>query len=378
MVGRLDFPPEVAFEVQGSHHELSEPPSITENICDFIHEANKFDLPDHIIRKLKDLLLDTIGVGSAASNGSESSKSFLLAVTKLASNSGPCSVWGQIAKLPPHYAAMLNASFIHSFDFDDTFAKGSLHPSCTVISAGLAQAEISTCSGKSLLKALAFGYELVCRLGAALGTGGYARGFHNTSTAGIFGAVATIAVIKQLPLSVIRDSIGIAGSQAGGSMQFLENGSWNIRLHPGLAVHNAFMAVNFAEAGVVGSAKAIEGKYGFLSAYSAQPNYKAVLEGLGSQWLFEETAPKPFPACRMTHSAIEVAAKLGSQEAGRTVKKIVVHLWPACWNIAGIAKENKIHPKTIVDAQFSIYFQVATAWLYEMELGWRCFDDLQD
>lgn len=74
--------------------------------------------------------------------------------------------------------------------------------------------------------AMALGYEITCRVGRELGFEAYHRGFHNTSTAGIFGAVAAIAALRRLPAETIDMAFGLAGSKAAGSMQYLDNGSW--------------------------------------------------------------------------------------------------------------------------------------------------------
>ncbi len=139
---------------------------------------------------------------------------------------------------------------------------------------------------------------------------------HNTSTAGIFGAVAAIAVLKKLPSTTIGMAFGLAGSKAAGSMQYLENGSWNKRLHPGFAVHDAFVCVALAESGVIGATKALEGKLGFLQAYSpkAEKNLGLLTQNLGSEWTFLKSSLKPYPACRMTHGFIEMAGDMGQQE----------------------------------------------------------------
>jgi 2-methylcitrate dehydratase PrpD len=68
----------------------------------------------------------------------------------------------------------------------------------------------------------------------------YACGFHNTATAGILGAVAAIARLRNLPVLTVKMAFGIAGSKAAGSMPYLNIGCWSKRLHPGFAVYDAF------------------------------------------------------------------------------------------------------------------------------------------
>lgn len=235
---------------------------------------------------------------------------------------------------------------------------------------------------EDFMLAVSVGYEVTCRLGRELGTECYYRGFHNTGTAGIFGAVAAIAVLKKLPVQVIEMSFGLAGSKAAGSMQYLDNGSWNKRLHPGFAVHDAFMCVALAEAGVIGATKAIEGKYGFLQAYSpkADKDLVRLTTGLGQDWVWLESSLKPYPACRMTHTAIEVAGNIhdGRPLKSSDVTAIQLKIPPACILLVGDPTPNKIHPTNHIDAQFSIYFQVANALLYGSTTGIQAYQKLQD
>ncbi|OHE92049.1 hypothetical protein CORC01_12630 [Colletotrichum orchidophilum] len=348
----------------------------TERFCDFIARTEFDDIPEQAIAKLFDLIIDHIGVGAGGGAHSESSEHIIKGVEAFAVGMvGKSTVYGKEKTYPIQIAAMLNGAFAHSFDYDDTLAVGIIHPGASIIPAALAQAEASNAPGTLLLTALSVGYEVTCRLGRALSSGGYPRGFHNTSTAGIFGSVAAISKIKGLTCEQIYNAFGLAGSKTAGSMQFLDNGSWNKRLHPGFAAHDAFLCVALAEAGVTGASHIIEGKWGFLQAHSANVNPVGLVDNLGTEWLCPATALKPFPACRFTHTAIEVTAKLAAKsDAQKLPDKIIIWLTRAGYSIVGEPSSNKKHPKTIVDAQFSIYYQVAVAWLFGSDIGWATYD----
>ncbi|KAI1323117.1 2-methylcitrate dehydratase [Xylariaceae sp. FL0255] len=348
---------------------------ITDKLCEFIVNARYEQLSEDLVAKLKDLITDSIGVAAGAAAICESTEPFIKAVTALGGKSGQSTVFTKGSCWSPQYAGLLNGALAHSFDFDDTHASSILHPGVTAIPAALAQAEVIACDGKTLLLAIAVGYETTCRIGRGYNYGGYTRGFHNTATAGIFGAVAVISKIKGLSLSQVKDAFGLAHSKAAGSMQFLDNGSWNKRLHPGFAVHDAFVAVALAEAGVIGATRPIEGRYGVLHSYSATSTTIGLVEGLGSEWTFGETAIKPFPACRMTHSSIELVSSVAKKEgSGKTIEHVTVALSPGCHPIVGPPDTNRVHPRTIVDGQFSMYYQVAIAWLHGMDIAWGMYD----
>jgi 2-methylcitrate dehydratase PrpD len=251
----------------------------------------------------------------------------------------------------------------------------------TAISAALAQAELlgAHSGSEEFMIAISVGYEVTCRLGRELGYEAYSQGMHNTGTAGIFGAVAAISVLKQLPAEIVEMAFGLAGSKAAGSMQYLANGSWNKRMHPGFAAHDAFVCVALAEAGVIGATKIIEGKLGFLHAYSPRQNkdMKLLTENLGTEWTWLASSLKPYPACRMTHGFIEMAGKMGDMKR-EGVDHIILTLNPQNYILVGDTIPNKLHPTNSIDAQFSAYYQVANAWLYGSSTGWKAYDKLND
>ena len=357
----------------------TEPEAITTKLANFVANFNAQNMQPELVEKVKQLLLDILGVGILGSAVAESSAPFMNAIETLTAGfPGSTTVFGTGKKFPAPYAAMLNATLAHTLDFDDTHIGGVIHPGAAVVATALAEAE-----GKShikfdeVLQAIALGYEIVVRIGVGLGPGGYERGFHNTGTAGIFGAIAALCKLRNLNADTIENAFGVALTYSSGTMQWLENGSWNKRLNPGNAAFNSFNCVAFAEAGVLGAAMAIEGKFGFLTAYTNTPSPEKITQHLGEKWNFLDTALKPYPACRLTHTHIELAAKMAESKKGQTVKGIRIGMDKKTVPIVGEALPNKIHPKNIVDAQFSAYFQTAASWLYGSNQGWAVYDHLK-
>ncbi|KAI7363643.1 hypothetical protein KC328_g18885, partial [Hortaea werneckii] len=246
-------------------------------LADFITTSKPTDLPAHVQEKVQELLIDYIGVTLGAIQHAESTAPIFEAVNTLqgippralataacsaanegiGGDGGYCSVIGQgpEQRWLPQYAGLLNAALGHSLDFDDTYAPGTLHAGVTAIPAALLGAEVllyqttptsgNTTTGtttttqgdpitpSAFLHAIALGYETTSLIGRELGFAAYKRGFHNTSVAGIFGAIATLANLFQLTPTETIAAFGLAGSRAAGSMQYLANGAWNKRLHPG-------------------------------------------------------------------------------------------------------------------------------------------------
>lgn len=354
-------------------------PLTTKECASFVASLEYDEIPSTAVEELRKFLLDYIGVAAGATNLAESTKPFLTAI-KAIDGGGKFTVIANGQSWSAPYAAMLNGAFAHSLDFDDTHANATLHLGVSIFSAALAEAESHTdITAADFFTAVAVGYEITCRIGAAIGTTGYEKGFHNTGTCGLFGAIAVIASLRKLSAAVVENAFGVAISMASGSMQYLANGSWNKRLHPGISAHNAFICTALAEAGTLGAAEPLEGKYGLLHVYgNSDANGSPVVMGpFKEHWAFLTNAIKPYPACRMTHAQIEIAAEMRRiNKSG--VKHMTIWLSKECYPIVGVPQKNKTHPKNVVDAQFSVYYQTAVAWLYGSQLGWKAYDHLED
>ncbi|WP_051288568.1 MmgE/PrpD family protein [Mycobacterium sp. URHD0025] len=354
------------------------PAGATATLADFVVHTALDDVPEQARNRLAQCLLDFIGVAAAGSRYAESSAAIRATLRGLVSG-GDTTVVADPEPWPEPYAALLNGIYAHSLDFDDTNIASGLHPGAAVIPAALAAAERADVTGAELLVALAVGYEVCCRVGVALGRGAYQRGFHPTAIAGLIGATAAASRLRGLDVDGVAQAIGLAGSMASGSMQYLANGAENKRLHPGLAAQNAVLAMTFAEAGLRGAAAALEGDYGLLHAYSDQPHPDRLVEDLGRTWLLEGTGIKPYPACRLTHGAIDAALQarreLGMNPAPDATVRLAIS--PTADQIVGGTDPRKRAPQNSVDGQFSAVFQTAVA-LLDGHVDWDSYQRIAD
>jgi 2-methylcitrate dehydratase PrpD len=350
-------------------------------LAEFVATTSSEEIADQIFARLRRLLLDWVGITAFAGHYAENAAAVTHAIDNLDTGSGS-TVVGQARTRGVLYAAFLNGTFAHSMDFDDTNINqngAAIHPGAPVIAAALADAERIDVDMADFYRALAVGYETACRVAAALGPASYDRGFHITAIAGIFGAVAATARLRALDAETTLAAFGLALSKAAGSMQYLANGSWNKRLHPGFVAHDALLCVELAQAGVIGAAEPLEGRYGLLHSYTDDADAVQLTAGLGSTWLLLQTAVKPYPSCRWTHGAIDAALSLRSEVPAqrRPDAHISVRLNPTAYTIVGEPQPQKFKPANTVDAQFSVYFQVAAAWL-DGHVDWSTYDHLTD
>jgi 2-methylcitrate dehydratase PrpD len=337
------------------------------------------DLPADAIDKAAQMVLDLLGIAVSASADADSTPSIRDSVLALA-GPGKATAIGTGRTLAPAHAALLNGSLGHSLDFDDTHRDGSVHPGAAVIPVVLALAEQHGIDGRRAIAAIVAGYDVTGRLSRALNPQShYARGFHPTGTAGVFGATAAGANLLGMSADELASAFGINGSQAAASMQFLDNGSWNKRIHPGLAAHNAIFALELARRGFIGSAHPFDGQSGLLHGYSDAAHPELLVDGLGERFEILHTAVKPYPACRYAHAPLDMLIELvetNDVQPGE-VESLTVGLSDAGREIIGVPIDRKRRPECLVDGQFSMPFLAAVA-LQRRRMAWSDYELVGD
>ncbi|PIW27383.1 MAG: MmgE/PrpD family protein [Rhodospirillales bacterium CG15_BIG_FIL_POST_REV_8_21_14_020_66_15] len=337
---------------------------ITRRLAEFAAGLTYDKLPAEVAARTKLLILDTAGIMVRARHDAESTDSLVRAVERLGLVSGNCSVLGDGRGYVPSAAALVNGSLAHSLDFDDTHAEASLHSSAPIVPAVLAAAEMTDASGKDVITACVVGYEIQIRLAKSLvPKDHYDRGYHPTATCGVMAASAAAGKILGLDADGIESALGIALSQAAGSMQFLADGAWTKRSHVGQAAQNGLTCATLAAEGFKGPKQAIEGKWGFLHSLSPNAQPDKATAGLGSYWETMALGVKPYPSCRYSHAALDAIRQLMTEHdiAADSVESATVGLPETGWKIIGDSDAVKQNPKSIVDGQFSMPFCAAVA-----------------
>jgi len=339
---------------------------ITRRLAEYAVNLGFGDLPGATVEKTKQAILDLLGIAIRASVAGESSDVVRQVVDSLGS-AGKATGIGIGPRYQPHYAALLNGTFAHTLDFDDTHEGGSIHPGAPTIPAVLAMAEETHASGASVIAAIVAGYDATVRIAEAADPAAhYDRGFHPTATCGTFGATAAVANVTHASADVLENAFGINGSQSAGSLQFLENGAWNKRIHTGLTAHNAILAMRFAQAGALGARDALEGRSGFFRGYTDGADIGHVVRTLGERFAVDETAFKPYPSCRYSHAAIDLIREIVAEAKLKPddVSSIRIGLPRKGMDLIGVPEEAKRAPHSIVDGQFSMFFLAAVALLH--------------
>ena len=246
----------------------------------------------------------------ATALGSANDPAVSAALRTLQPFSGPAtsSVIGRAEKLDAMGASFLNAVSANLLDFDDTHLDTIIHPAAPVAAPVLALAQARGFSGRAVLLAFILGVEIECRVGNAVSPHHYARGWHITSTCGVFGAAVACAKLLELPAEQISNAIGIAASQSAGIVENLPSAAKNVSV--GNAARNGLFAALLAAEGYSASPRAIEGPLGWARAMGDEPDMARLTGGLGQTWEIAKNTYKPYPAGIVFHAVIDACFRL--------------------------------------------------------------------
>jgi 2-methylcitrate dehydratase PrpD len=325
----------------------------TRDLVEFL--AGLHNVPPEVVDRTRYLLLDYLGVAIRGSRV-ESSAPVYKMIERLN------------ARSQPGYAALAYGTAAHAIEMDDTHNAGSIHLGVVMFSTALALGEtLPEIPVERFVAAVVAGYEAAARIAmAAQPKLQYLLGFHPTSTCGVFGAAVTASKLLELTAERMLSAVGIAGSMAAGSLEFLAEGAWTKRLHPGLAAQNGIQAAMLAAEGFRGPSKILEGRDGFLHGYSTNPLPERITADLGASFEIMRTSVKPHACCRYMQGPIDAILALVREHGFRPhqVRSVAVTVLEAGWPLVVEPRTQKYNPQTVVEAQFSMPFGAAVALLF--------------
>ena len=335
---------------------------------DLARFASRIDparLPSAVVKAVKTNILDTLSCALAGSSAKA-----------IAEVSGLVKEWGGApqadmfvfgGKYPAHHAAWVNGGMSHARDYDDTHDAAILHAGVTSVPAAIAAGQLrGKLSGAELVAAVAAGLEVACRLGVAIKVDIIESGFIYTSLLGYFGATAAAGRALGLSADEMHNAFGIVYSSVAGNHQVTRDASLMKRLQPGLAAQAAVVAVQLAKRGIRGAQHVFGGADGFFRVYlRGQADPDVVRADLGSRFELLNLSYKPYPCCRDTHAAVDAALELRAkaQRPARDIESIRVGVTAPGYQMVCVPEAVRLAPRTIVEAQFSIPYTVAAAWI---------------
>ena len=280
-------------------------------LAEFVQGVRLDAIPPPIVARGADLVLDTLGNALAAA-GDDFGRSILEVARRLG---GPLesALLGAPGKVAAANAVLANATLAHGLDFDDTREDAIVHTGCVAVTTALAVGEATGASGRAMLEAAIAAVEVMCRVGLAVPGALHARHFHPTAITASFAAAAAAGKLRGLSSDQLVRAFGICGSQASGIIEYLADGSWTKRLHPGWNAHAGVVAAELACARFTGPETVLEGAHGLYQAFAGghdPAKLDALLASLGTAWEIGELTLKPYPCGSIAQPYMDCAARL--------------------------------------------------------------------
>ena len=340
--------------------------TISEQFSLFALDLKLKQIPLPVFAQAKLHMLDAIGIGIASSHHDFAKKTLQTFISLQESNDCHYQVLGVPNKLSMRDAILVNGTYIHGLDFDDTHAAGVIHASSSAMAALLSIGQRYNINGEDGLVAYLVAIEVASRIASAANGGFHAKGFHPTGLVGIFGATALVGRIMKLTAGELTNALGISLSMASGVMEFLEGGAWTKRMHPGWAASSAVTACAMAKNGFIGPRNTFEGRYGLFNTHidsSHQASLETCTNGLGQIWEMQNISLKPYPACHYNHAFADAAVTLRENNVFKIedITSIKARISEKQVPVVCEPQASKRIPKNSYEAQFSIHFVIATS-----------------
>ncbi|PKO67005.1 MAG: 2-methylcitrate dehydratase [Betaproteobacteria bacterium HGW-Betaproteobacteria-16] len=323
-------------------------PSAT--LATFASQLQFTDIPDAVVRKTEDLLVDWFG-SAVAGFGSRPVQSIARFALAMGPADGPSEVINERRRSSPYVAAMANAAASHVAEQDDVHNGSVFHPATVVFPPALAVAQALGASGKDLLTASVAGYEVGIRIGEFLGRSHY-KVFHTTGTAGTVAAAVAVGHLLKLTPQQMLHAMGSAGTTAAGLWEFLRTAADSKQLHTAHAAGAGLMAAYLAQDGFTGAAQVLEGPQGMAAGMSSDADVARLTDRLGTRWATVETSFKYHASCRHTHPAADALLQVMQANDLRPadLAQVTTHVHQGAIDVLGPV----VNPSTVHQSKFSM------------------------
>jgi 2-methylcitrate dehydratase PrpD len=324
--------------------------SATTQLAAFAADLRFDAIPESVLRKTEDLLVDWFG-SAVAGHGARPVEVITHFALSMGPQTGPSEVIVRRTRSSPYLAAMANAAASHVAEQDDVHNGAVFHPATVVFPAAVAVAQALGASGEQLLCASVAGYEVGIRVGEFLGRSHY-KVFHTTGTAGTLAAAAAVGNLLGLDAAQMQHAFGSAGTQSAGLWEFLRTAADSKQLHTAHAAAAGLMAAYLAQDGFTGAAQILEGPQGMAAGMSSDANPARLNDGLGSRWATAETSFKYHASCRHTHPAADALLQVMQTHSlqPEDLRRVVTHVHQGAIDVLGPV----LNPSTVHQSKFSM------------------------
>lgn len=321
-------------------------------ITDQLTRFAAVDVPDDALEMMRLSLFDWAACGIAGARDDEFAD---VVQIQMSLSKGENTVLGGGSASAPT-AALINAMLSHALDYDDTHFAHIGHPSVAVVPAVLALAEDIGADLAAMVEAATVGVEASIMVGLWLGRDHYQIGYHQTATAGAFGATLAACRLLDLNKAEIRHALGLAATMASGlKSQF---GTMGKPLNAGLAARTGVEAAIWAQAGMTAAEDGLAGPLGF------GPTHHGMAQDVSpptKTWRILEISHKFHACCHGLHAMLEALRDAGIAEDD--VEGLHIRTHPRWMSVCNIQD-----PETGLGAKFS-YRQTAAMSILGHDTG---------
>ncbi len=347
---------------------------VASTLASFVAALEPATIPPQVSLRARHLMLDAIGC-ALASRREPFSEVAGASLGFLAEDGGGTSgVIGHSRRRPLRDALLLNGMLMHGLDYDDTHMAGVVHLTVCILPVVLGLGARQASTGIDVVAAYVAAMEAGSRIAAAVRGGFHEQGFHPTGVVGTFACALAAGRLLGLDAARLVHAQGTALSMASGSLQFIEDGAWTKRLHPGWSAQAGLTAASLALHGMVAPAAPYTGRHGLYRSYlpPASDAFDVAIaidnldaDGTVDVWELLNVAVKPFPMCHFVHAATDAAIALQRTGLDPTaIASIEVLVPQAAVPLVCEPAERKRTPENEYDAKFSLPYAVASGLIH--------------
>jgi 2-methylcitrate dehydratase PrpD len=332
------------------------PESLSGRIARWVTSLRYEDLPDEVAGRTRLLILDQLGLQLRGATLPNVQPVLRLADTQPGKAQATLAHSG--ARTTASQAAWVNGTLGHSAEYDDAHPL-AWHTNSAVIPAALALAERENASGRDLITAVVAGIQVMGLLGAALPKM-VTIGWHGSKVLGVYGAAAAAGRILGLTPAQLVNAFGIAGSDAGGGMEYDQSGGEVKRLHAGSASRSGLEAAELAQLGLTGPPTIIEGPRGLLRLFGDGGDAGA-LDRVWDRWLVLDTIVRFYPSVATNHAPLDVIRQLREEHAIKPADVARIRVGLVDFAVGHGASITR--PADAISAQFSLAFSIGLQFI---------------
>jgi 2-methylcitrate dehydratase PrpD len=328
-------------------------------LIEYLYGLSAAQMPSALLANARIALLDNLGCGLFGAR-----REWGRMITELVrdeASQGRATVYGLSTTAAPARAALANGTCTHGFELDDIILGALSHPGAVVVPAALAAAEATRAEGTELLRGIIAGYEVMARVGAALGHEHNNRGFHTTGVAGPVASTVAAGLIMGLPIETLLSAVGTACSSASGIKAFTQGtGGMVKRMHAGRAAESGVLACDLAQRGFAGPQAAVDGRFGLLEVIGGTGFiYPERLDAdLGADFAISRVWIKAYACCGLIHSTMHALERL---KAAHGIAPSSVRSVHVSTSRRAVEQNGEPDPQDTMTAQYSVPFCAGVA-----------------